>query len=305
MASSAAPDAAAVAAIAAARASTVIVAPDVRSRLPFMSSSRHGSGVVVSLTDDADPPDPSHLRVVTAAHVACLAGPRNSLRIRFPGVPDAPDRRARVIALHPTLDLALLAFADDRDDAHAHPSSPSPSPSPSPAWTPMADAVPDVGEPVAALGHPMGWSGAIKSITGRGNDDDDADSGRWGTLLARHPTDGGSSTHALHDSPVASGESGGPLLDARGCVFGVHSFGDAFYGGERDVAVVVTRERVVEMERAAEAAAREAEAAETGGVRPGDYATAAIIRRVFESSDPALAAMCPELTAEQRRAWIL
>ena len=263
-----------------------------------MSSSRHGSGVVVSLTDDADP---SHLRVVTAAHVACLAGPRNSLRIRFPGVPDAPDRRARVIALHPTLDLALLAFADDRDDAHAHPSSPypsSPSPSPSPAWTPMADAVPEVGEPVAALGHPMGWSGAIKSIAGRGNDDDDTDSGRWGTLLARHPTDGGSSTHALHDSPVASGESGGPLLDARGCVFGVHSFGDAFYGGERDVAVVVTRERVVEMESAAEAA-------ETGGVRPGDYATAAINRRVFESSDPALAAMCPELTAEQRRAWIL
>lgn len=163
----------------------------------------------------------------------------------------------------------------------------------------MADAVPDAGEPVAALGHPMGWSGAIKSIAGRGNDDDDADSGRWGTLLARHPTDGGSSTtHALHDTPVASGESGGPLLDARGCVFGVHSFGDAFYGGERDVAVVVTRERVVEMERAAEAA-------ETGGVRPGDYATAAINRRVFESSDPALAAMCPELTAEQRRAWIL
>ena len=299
IASSAAPDAAAVTAIASARASTVIVAPDVRSRLPFMSSSRHGSGVVVSLSDDADPPDPSHLRVVTAAHVACLAGPRNSLRVRFPGVPDAPDRRARVIAVHPTLDLALLAFADDRDDARARPSPPSSSP----AWTSLADAVPDVGEPVAALGHPMGWSGAVRSIAGRGIDD--VGSGRWGTLLARHPADVGSSTHALHDSPVASGESGGPLLDARGRVFGVHSFGDAFYGGERDVAVVVTRDRMVEMERAAEAAARAEEAEETRGVRPGEYATAAINRRVFESSDPALAAMCPELTAEQRRAWIL
>ena len=109
----------------------------------------------------------------------------------------------------------------------------------------------------------MGWSGAVRSIAGRGNDD--VGSGRWGTLLARHPADVGSSTHALHDSPVASGESGGPLLDARGRVFGVHSFGDAFYGGERDVAVVVTRDRMVEMERAAEAAARAEEAEETRG----------------------------------------
>ena len=102
IASSAAPDDAAVTASASARASTGIVAPDVRARLLHVLLAARLS-VVVSLSDDADPPDPSHLRVVTAAHVACLAGPRNSLRVRFPGVPDAPDRRARVIAVHPTL----------------------------------------------------------------------------------------------------------------------------------------------------------------------------------------------------------
>ena len=61
---------------------------------------------------------------------------------------------------------------------------------------------------VAALGHPMGWSGAVRSIAGRGNDD--VGSGRWGTLLARHPADVGSSTHALHDSD--RGEKGNPAV---------------------------------------------------------------------------------------------
>jgi hypothetical protein len=50
---------------------------------------------------------------------------------------------------------------------------------------------------------------------------------------------------ALHTASVASGCSGGPLVSERGEVIGVHSFGDAFYGGARDVAVATPR-RVVE-----------------------------------------------------------
>ena len=38
---------------------------------------------------------------------------------------------------------------------------------------------------------------------------------------------------------------------------------------------------------------------------PAAYATAGVNGRIMASSDPALAAMCPELSAAQRRAWIL
>jgi hypothetical protein len=40
-------------------------------------------------------------------------------------------------------------------------------------------------------------------------------------------------------------------------------------------------------------------------VSPETYATATVLAAIFASSDPALAAMCPELTPEQRKAWIL
>ena len=40
-------------------------------------------------------------------------------------------------------------------------------------------------------------------------------------------------------------------------------------------------------------------------VTPSEYATSVINQRVLTSSDPALAAMCPELSPAQRRAWIL
>ena len=40
-------------------------------------------------------------------------------------------------------------------------------------------------------------------------------------------------------------------------------------------------------------------------VAPAAYATAGINAMIVESSDPALAAMCPELTREQRMSWIM
>jgi hypothetical protein len=99
----------------------------------------------------------------------------------------------------------------------------------------------------------------------------------------------------MHSATVASGESGGPLISAAGEVLGVHSFGDAFYGGARDVAVAATTaivDQIVCLRR-------------RDPVPPSEYATSVINRRVMASSDPALAAMCPELSAEQRRSWIL
>ena len=107
----------------------------------------------------------------------------------------------------------------------------------------------------------------------------------------------------LHTSVVANGESGGALINARGELVGVHSFGDAFFGVGRDVAVRVTRDVV------AECVAGGCPGCVAGALccpaTPERYATVAVNARVMASSDPALAAMCPELSPAERRAWIL
>ena len=44
----------------------------------------------------------------------------------------------------------------------------------------------------------------------------------------------------MHDARVLAGQSGGALVrETDGKLLGVHSFGDAFWGGSRDVCVLV------------------------------------------------------------------
>ena len=306
-------------ALASARAATVVVAPHAKTRLPFLRSSRRGSGVVVSL-DGAG----GDLRVLTAAHVASLAGPDNRLDIRASDSTDAPTRVGSVVAVHPRLDLALIALDDVRPrdvtntkrvfaDARGNEDASFPS-----TFAPLAAAPPPVGARVAALGYAMGWSSAFRTAMRRR---DDAAAGVWGELLATHAetsrdedderfsgTDRDDETEktrvaafALHTASVASGCSGGPLVSERGEVIGVHSFGDAFYGGARDVAVATPRALV--QKRGAFGTENETPRAKPAS--PETYATATVLASVFASSDPALAAMCPELTPERRKAWIL
>ena len=131
--------------------------------------------------------------------------------------------------------------------------------------------------------------------------------------------EGEPTTHLLHTSAVASGESGGPLVNAALEVCGVHSFGDSFVGGERDVAVAVSAATLrgcfaddradgkVGGEAGREDDLRWVARAATAAapVAPAAYDTAGINAMIVESSDPALAAMCPELTREQRMSWIM
>jgi hypothetical protein len=186
-------------------------------------------------------------------------------------------------------------------------------------FAPLAAAPPPVGARVAALGYAMGWSSAFRTAMRRR---DDAAAGVWGELLATHAecfrdedderfsgTDRDDETDektrvaafALHTASVASGCSGGPLVSERGEVIGVHSFGDAFYGGARDVAVATPRDLVQRLG----AFGTENETPRAKPASPETYATATVLASVFASSDPALAAMCPELTPERRKAWIL
>ena len=216
-----------------------------------MRSSRRGSGVVVSL-DGAG----GDLRVLTAAHVACLAGPNNRVDVRASAsFADARTRVGSVVAVHPRLDLALIKL-DDLPDALDPSETDEPFPS---TFAPLAAAPPPVGARVAALGYAMGWSSAFRTAMRRRAGDSAA--GVWGHLLATHEEaffdfgedehdeeDSGAPKNAefvLHTASVASGCSGGPLVSEAGEVIGVHSFGDAFYGGARDVAVATPR-RVVE-----------------------------------------------------------
>ena len=268
------------------------------------------------------------LRVLTAAHVACLAGPDNRVDVRASDAANAPTRVGSVVAVHPRLDLALIALDDDvapsvsdiatsrkrdaPDDGKEKDVFPS-------TFAPLAAAPPPVGARVAALGYAMGWSSAFRTAMRRR---DDAAAGVWGELLATHAecfrdedderfsgTDRDDETDektrvaafALHTASVASGCSGGPLVSERGEVIGVHSFGDAFYGGARDVAVATPRDLVQRLG----AFGTENETPRAKPASPETYATATVLASVFASSDPALAAMCPELTPERRKAWIL
>ena len=268
------------------------------------------------------------LRVLTAAHVACLAGPNNLVDVRASAsFADARTRVGSVVAVHPRLDLALIALddvapsvsdiatsrkRDAPDDGKEKDVFPS-------TFAPLAAAPPPVGARVAALGYAMGWSSAFRTAMRRR---DDAAAGVWGELLATHAegfrdedderfsgTDRDDETDektrvaafALHTASVASGCSGGPLVSERGEVIGVHSFGDAFYGGARDVAVATPRDLVQRLG----AFGTENETPRAKPASPETYATATVLASVFASSDPALAAMCPELTPERRKAWIL
>ena len=288
---------------------TVTLAPDIKSNIPFLGSSRRGSGVVVSL----DGTGSSQSRIIlTAAHVACLAGSRNAIRVRRPGATDDGDGAvAKVVGVHPRLDLAVLAFAPvDRAEDKSNYSAIQ---SDERAWLPMATSPVRDGDVVAALGYPMGWSGAIKniaSIARRGQ----TRAGTWGEVLATYAptTDGSDSdsdsvavTHVLHTSTVASGESGGPLVNGKMEICGVHSFGDAFQGGERDVAVAVSNAAIVRWCSGLNGVGSEFEACSLKPVGCGAYETSMVNAMIVESSDPALAAMCPELTRTQRMSWIM
>jgi len=320
------------AALAAARAATVVVAPHVRaarannnpvSRLlaPFTASSRRGSGVCVSLDDGKT------VAVVTAAHVACLAGAKNRLEVRFESATGEKKRTslttrlARVAAVHPDLDLAALAFVDDepllerddppfqrRDGNQMMPEKPV-APPPTPPWMPLSSDPPAVGDAVVALGYPMLWSAAFSEAL----KPPETERERFGNLHATRGRVSATSawrvpaelapgvTHCLHSACVASGASGGPLANARGEAVGVHSFGDAFYGATRDVAVLCD---------AATCADGLGFDARTGAAPAGEvcaeaYATRRVNENIARTSDPALKQMCPELSEAQRKAWIL
>ena len=229
-----------------------------------LSSAFAGSGVVVR--------DEGRVIVVTCAHVVRCAGRRNALCVAFHD--GGATVRGRVVGVHADLDLAVVHLEEEEARERAK------------KWSLVVDDAEEAraGEKVFAAGTPQGYARAVAFARGVRVGRDGVSRGR---VLGTH---GG--THAMHDATVLSGQSGGPLCraEAPGRLFGVHSFGDAFYGGARDVAVMARNVRDIEIFEK--------------GVDPDAYETKRVNEMIFASSDAALRALAPELTAKERASWI-
>ena len=173
--------------------------------------------------------------------------------------------------MHDALDLAVVYLDGDLDGAAT-----------------MEPGEARVGDEARALGTAQRYAAATAACA-------DAIRGRreTGRVLKIHRDDRGDDTHAMHDARVLAGQSGGALVrETDGKLLGVHSFGDAFWGGSRDVCVLVNAATLDAIEIARD------------GVDPEVYATARVNAMIFRSSDEALKRMAPELSAKQRASWI-
>lgn len=174
----------------------------------------HGSGFAVSPT-----------RIVTNSHVVMEAVQDNTLRIGI--VPPDGDQGsyAKLVAVSPGNDLALLEIVGSNLRL--------------PPLT-VSGAGDQDGAEVSAVGYPMnvdqaqglGMSDIFDSqppVKSRGFLSGSRPSRQFDTIL--------------HTAPIARGNSGGPLLDSCGRVLGVNSFGADSQGGDAEFYFAVsTRE---------------------------------------------------------------
>lgn len=165
----------------------------------------HGTGFAISPT-----------RIITNAHVVSEAAQDDTLRIGIVPPEGAGGAFARVIAISPRNDLALLEIAKG-----------------SLRLPPLALAggtVSNLGE-VAAVGYPMNVDlaqgldmadifRAQPPVKSRGYLSGERPSRQFDTIL--------------HTAPIARGNSGGPLLDPCGRVIGVNSFSADSNSGEAE-----------------------------------------------------------------------
>lgn len=165
----------------------------------------HGTGFAVSAT-----------RIVTNAHVVADAVQDDSLRIGIVPSEGAGGAFARVVAVSPRNDLALLEIAKGSLRL--------------PPLALAASVSSNLGE-VSAVGYPMNVDlaqgldmndifRAQPPVKSRGFLSGERPSRQFDTIL--------------HTAPIARGNSGGPLLDPCGRVIGVNSFSAESAGGEAE-----------------------------------------------------------------------
>jgi len=204
--------------------------------VPFIASADPGDvaaaargvvRVVIIGTEDGQPVPVSHgtgfaitpTRIVTNAHVVSAAAQDDTLRIGIVPAEGEGGAFARVIAVSPRNDLALLEIAGANGGGLRLP--------------PLALAggvSGDLGE-VWAVGYPMNVDlaqgldiadifRAQPPVKSRGFLSGERPSRQFDTIL--------------HTAPIARGNSGGPLLDPCGRVIGVNSFSADSSGGDAE-----------------------------------------------------------------------
>jgi putative serine protease PepD len=173
-----------------------VVAIDVRTA----SGGGAGSGVVVS--EDG--------RIVTNHHVVGGAADGGVIVVTLS---DGRMFEAGVVGTDPPTDLAVIELEDPPDDLQA-------------ATLGDSDAV-EVGDPVAAIGNPLGLShtvttGIVSALDRPVTTAEASDTGQGQRVT----------TNAIQvDAPINPGNSGGPLFDAQGRVIGINSSIASMPGG--------------------------------------------------------------------------
>ncbi|RVT43255.1 S1C family serine protease [Sphingobium algorifonticola] len=180
----------------------------------------HGSGLVVA-------PD----KVLTNAHVVELARDEKDIVIGIVPSEGKKSYGGRIIAYSPGNDLALIQMEDGR----------------LPPGSFYAGAIAD-GQHVTAIGYP----GTVDRAQGLGLKDmvepmiavktgGNISSGRSGKAFDT----------LLHTAPLASGNSGGPLVDDCGRVLGLNSFGSISDGNDAEFGFAVSNREIASFLRQA------------------------------------------------------
>ena len=138
--------------------------------------------------------------ILTNNHVLGRRTPRVLLQ-------DDREYDSRLVARDPDVDLALLAI----DAADLTPLKPAP-------------VSPRIGEMVFAFGHPWGQRNTVTR-------------GIVSALVSAHNRRGDKLPVIRSDAPLAPGNSGGPLVNARGEVIGINAM---IIGGDQSVSIAVS-----------------------------------------------------------------
>ncbi|MEP3227050.1 MAG: trypsin-like peptidase domain-containing protein [Parasphingorhabdus sp.] len=186
----------------------------------------HGSGFAIA-------PD----KIVTNAHVVEIARKEKSVVIGIVPSQGGKSYGGKVIAYSPGNDLALIQLQDGGR---------------LPAMTVFSGPVGD-GADVVAIGYP----GSVDRAQGLNLDDL---INPMSPVKTRGSVSGGRTTKEfdtiLHTAPIASGNSGGPLIDHCGRILGANSFGSLSDGNDAEFGFAVSSREILSFLRKA-------------GVKPG------------------------------------
>jgi len=263
-----------------------IKAKNSSSKTPLMLSrflsSRNGSGVLLNTSNtgkyaaEINTFTRDDIFVLTAAHVASMAGlRRDGLECVFP----SGSVQAEIFSVHERLDLALLRVVSSLSS-----SSLSSLSSRGLELSRKDDEKKKETRSVKAFGYPMAYANPLFTLFR----DSEQSSESNGEIIGYSED----FTHVAHTAKVASGCSGGPLLDDDGYILGVHSFGDKFYGGEADVAACCSENDLVDM-------------LNNPSRSPSDWATSAINEKIMKSSLKAMRDIFPDIPENEAKKWIL